>query len=106
MFAGRLTEKLIPSRLVRETDPRTGETRERWEELAPIRAERMKLTARSVLRRRETVTEIDAAYYVRIQHPVSDGWRVLNSDGVKFDVVVEPNRDKMLKILKCTRAND
>ena len=106
MIAGALNEKLIPIRPVREINSKTGECTSGWEELPPIRAQRVKLSVREAVRRRETVVEADAAYYVRYQHPIADGWRVLNSDGVKFNVVVEPNRSKMLKILKCTRVND
>ncbi len=106
MNAGRLTHFLTPLRLDTVTSAETGEARQVWTEGREMRAERVKFTARAVTRGAENVIAADAVYYVRIQHPVSDGWRVRDRAGTLYDVVVEPNREKGLKLLKCTKAND
>ena len=106
MNAGRLTSFLIPLELVKETDKVTGEITRRWKEHPEIRAERVKYAAKIVQRGGEMVTKVDAVFYIRIQHKVADGWRVRTRDGAIYDVTVEPNRDKQLKLLTCSKVND
>lgn len=106
MNAGSLTYRLVAIEYVTTEDPLTGEKISEWIDRFTMRAERIKLTGKAVVRGSESVIEADAAYYVRIQHPIKDGWRVRELGGDLYDVVVEPNREKQLKILKCKKVND
>jgi head-tail adaptor len=106
MNAGKLSYFLTPLQLENVINPETGEMRQVWVEGKEMRAERVKFVARAAVRGSESVIGADAVYYVRIQHPIDDGWRVRERGGVLYDVVVEPNREKGLKLLKCTKVND
>lgn len=106
MEAGRLTYFLTPLRLEVVTNPLTGAVSQRWAEQREIRAERAKITAKAVTRGVEGFVNVDAVYYVRWQHRIEDGWRVRDRDGIIYDVVVEPNREKGLRLLKCTKVNE
>lgn len=106
MTAGRLNYFLTPLRLERSYNPITGETTSHWAEKPEIRAERVKFTAKAVYRGVESLIAADAVYLVRYRHEISDGWRVRDREGTVYNVVVEPNREKDLKLLKCTKVND
>lgn len=106
MKAGRLNTFLTPMHLTVTHDPVTGEACRSWVELREIRAERVRYAARHVYNSAELVVGIDAVFHVRIQHPVEDGWRVRERNGETYDVVVEPNTEKQLKLLRCTKVND
>lgn len=106
MNAGTLAYFLDCFRLETVTDPVTGETTREWTEAGTVRADRIKLNGRAVMSGRESTVKADAAYYVRIQHHITDGWRVRERGGYLYDVTVEPNRQKGLKLLKCTKVND
>lgn len=106
MKAGRLNYFLTPKRLQTVTNPETGETRREWTEEKEIRAERVKITAKAMMKGPELIQHIDAAFYVRFAHPIADGWRVKDREGIIYDVNVEPNREKGLKLLKCSKIND
>lgn len=106
MNAGRLSYFLTPMRLETVINPDTGSVSRQWVEQKEIRAERMKFTARAVTRGAEGFFAVDAVYLVRMQHRISDGWRVRDRDGVLYDVTVEPNREKGLKLLKCVKVNE
>lgn len=106
MNAGRLTEFLTPMHLETGVDPASGAIKRDWVEEKEIRAERVKLTTRAVTRGAEGFIEADAVYYVRIQHRIKDGWRVADRYGTLYDVVTEPNREKGLLVLKCTKVNE
>lgn len=105
MRAGRLNTFLTPQRLAVTVNADTGETLRRWETLPDIRAERVKFNARAVAKRGEVTIDADAVFYIRINHPVEDGWRVRERGGELYDCVVEPNREKGLKLLKCKKVN-
>lgn len=106
MNAGRLSYFLTPMRLETVTDPASGAITRRWVEQKEIRAERVKLTVRSQMRGVELFNAADAVYYIRHRHRIEDGWRMKDRDGTLYDVVVEPNREKDLKVLKCTKVNE
>ncbi|WP_303745040.1 phage head closure protein [uncultured Duncaniella sp.] len=106
MKAGRLNTFITPMHLTVTHDAVTGEARRVWEELPEIRAERVKYTARHVYNSAELVVGVDAVFHIRYAHPVRDGWRVRERGGDIYDVVVEPNREKQLKLLRCTKVND
>lgn len=106
MKAGRLNYFLTPMELITEHNPDTGETLRYWEAHDEIRAERVKFIARAATRGVESLTVADAIFRIRYRHDVKDGWRVRDREGVKYDVVVEPDRENGMKLLKCTKVND
>lgn len=106
MKAGRLNCFLTPSHLVTATDPESGAVTRRWTDEKEIRAERVKFTAKAVMRGAEGFIQADAVFYVRHRHRIEDGWRVRDRAGMLYDVVVEPDRENDLKLLKCTRVNE
>lgn len=106
MEAGPLNTFLKLRRIVVETSPSTGEVTRRWEDVREVRAQRVKFVAKAVTRGSEAFVQADAVFYIRIQHHIEDGWRVIDRSGTEYDVVVEPNREKGLNLLKCTKVND
>lgn len=106
MKSGRLNTFLTPMQLTVVTNQQTGETHREWVEMPQIRAERVKFIAREVRKSGEITVSADAVFHIRIQHPVSDGWRVRERDGFLYDVVVEPDKKNQLKLLKCTKVNE
>lgn len=106
MNAGRLSYFLTPMRLETVINPDTGEITRRWTELTEIRAERVKVASKAVTRGNEDFVAVDAVYYIRWNHDVRDGDRIRERGGNTYEVVVEPNREKGLKLLKCTKVND
>ncbi|MCM1369833.1 MAG: head-tail adaptor protein [Candidatus Amulumruptor caecigallinarius] len=106
MNAGGLRGMLIPLELQSFKNPMTGETIEEWVEHPPMRAQRIKIVGKAVVSGKESVIEQNTAYYVRLKHPISSGWRVKDKDGILYDVIVEPNDEKQLKVLECKKVNE
>lgn len=106
MNAGRLSYFLTPLQLVTRIDPESGSVRRQWVVHREMRAERVKFAAKAVTRGAEGFTAVDAVYLVRMRHEISDGWRVRDREGTLYDVVVEPNREKDFKLLRCTKVNE
>ncbi len=75
MIAGRLRSVLKVWRPVRREDE-YGQQLGTWEELEPIRAERVRMTGRSRVETAEVFAGYDAVYNVRSVHDISEGWRV------------------------------
>lgn len=108
MKAGLLRDKIQRYRLEEQENPDTGEIRRVWMAYGtPIWAQLTSYRARERNAHGEVVTVADAAYYIRLQHEIADGWRVEDMrTGIMYDVVCEPNRDKMFNLLRCTKVND
>lgn len=107
MNAGPLRERLVPIKPTEVRNEETGEITRGWEEQPQIRGQLTTYRGRERATQGEVVVNVDACYYVRYQQKIRDGWRLRDlSDGQLYTVVVEPNREKLFKLLRCTKVND
>lgn len=105
MRAGQLKYKL---RLLRPTTTTNdfGEENITYEEFRTIWAERAKYSGRNSEELAEHFADASVNWIIRDAHPVQEHWRVEQLGGYLYTVeAVEPNLNKGMKTLICSRIN-
>lgn len=107
MIASRLTTKISLKRPVVDDDNPFGETLVTYQHARDVYAERKAMSVSEVAQAGEYFADYRATFIVRWAVLVATGWRVVDSDGLEYDVKgVIPNRRRGLRELVCIRVNE
>mgnify|MGYP002525875374 CR=1 FL=1 len=106
MIAGRLRYKITIMR-PRRTVNEYGEEATVWEDLACVRAERVRMSGTRSNEAAEHFADFRTVWNIRDVHAVTSNWRIRDNEGVPYVIVaVEPNHLRGYNTLVCERLND
>lgn len=106
MIAGRMKYRLtiLEPQTVRNT---YGEETTDYVATRTVHAERVKHSGKRSEEVNEHFPDYNVEFNIRDVHPVAENWRVQQLGGYLYTVTaIEPNLDKGMKTLICTRVNE